>query len=153
MSLWKEVLAHSLFNMNKKGFTLIEIIVGAVILALVMAGLASVFLASKKYIVHSQSRMSGGELGKVFLDYLQMHVRQDTWDNVATNALSVTTAPNVPRYCDAPSGNPQQPGCPTQAQRTLDPSISVYTARYDIDANVSGAPNLRRVKVTISWTE
>jgi hypothetical protein len=95
--------------------------------------------------------MSGGELGKVFLDYLQMHVRQDTWDNPATNALSTGT-----RYCDAPSGNPQQPGCPTQTQRDLDgPSFGMdpYTARYDIDANVSGVPNLRRVKVTISWYE
>jgi hypothetical protein len=49
-----------------------------------MTGLANVFVAGKRYIKHSRLRMSGGEIGKKFLDPIQLLVRQDTW---ATNPL------------------------------------------------------------------
>jgi Tfp pilus assembly protein PilV len=71
-------------NNNKKALTLFEIIVSVVILALVITGLANVFVAGKRYIKYSRLRMSGGEIGKRFLDHLQAYVRQDTW---STNPL------------------------------------------------------------------
>jgi Tfp pilus assembly protein PilV len=46
--------------MNKKALTLFEIIVSVVILALAVTGLANVFVAGKRYIQHSRSRMTGG---------------------------------------------------------------------------------------------
>lgn len=72
--------------MPKKGLTLIEIIVSLVIMSITMAGLVNIFISARRHILHARTRMTGGELGKYFLDPLQMEVRQDTWDN---NNLSV----------------------------------------------------------------
>jgi len=83
MALRRRQAAHSI-NLNKKALTLLEILISVIILALVVTGLANVFVAGKRYIQHSRMRMTGGELGKYFLDPLQMQVRQDTW---ATNPL------------------------------------------------------------------
>ena len=78
-------------NINKRAFTLFEILVSVIILALVITGLANVFVAGKKYIKHSRLRISGGELGKKFLDPLQIYVRQDTWSTnpLGTNNISL----------------------------------------------------------------
>ena len=54
--------------MPKKGFTLIEIIVSSVLIALMVTGLINIFVAGKRHILHSRSRISAGELGKIFLD-------------------------------------------------------------------------------------
>jgi len=134
-------------NINKKGFTLLEILIAALILALVMTGLASIFLAGKRHLAHTRSKIQAAELGKLFLAPLQQDVRQDTWDNPSTNALSIGT-----RYCDSdPDHSDQQlPNCPSQAERTLD-GIE-YSAQYDISED-STRPNLRKVVTTITWNE
>jgi len=126
-------------KMSLTGFTLVEIIVAALILALVTTGLAYVFLAGKRHILHTRSRIQAAELGRLFLDYLPMHVRQDTWDQAA-NALS-TTAPGG-RDCAS------QPGCPAATERILD--AITYNPQYYIS---NAGTSLRKVKVTINWTE
>jgi prepilin-type N-terminal cleavage/methylation domain-containing protein len=115
--------------MYKKGLTLTEILVSTVILALVALGLTNVFVSGKRQIVHSRARMTTAELGKYFLDPLEMDVRQDQWGN---NCLS---------------SNPTT-GCPTTPQ-SID-NIT-YTPAYTIN-NVTGT-TLRKVKLTISWNE
>ncbi len=110
------------------GVTLIEIIVSTLIMSLVMVGLANLYVVAKRYILHSRSRMAGGELGKYFLDPLQMHVRQDNW-NQANNSLSV--------------------GSYTGTNSTLD-NIN-YTPHYNI-TNITNT-SLRRVRVNITWNE
>jgi len=75
---------------NKSGFTLIEIIVACVVFALTIAGLLSVLVAGTKHIVHTRERITSAELGKLFIDPLQVDVRQDTWN---ANALSVSAIP------------------------------------------------------------
>lgn len=127
-----------IFKMNKKAITLIEIVVSTVILALVMLGLSNLFVAGRRYIVHSRARMTGGELGKLFLDYLQMSVREDTWA-VAGNALQQGT-----RACAA------QPNCPAPAERTL--NGIAYDAQYTINGD-NPINNINRVRVDITWRE
>lgn len=135
--------------LNRKGFTLLEVLVAAIILALVMAGMVNVFIVGKRFIVHSRSRMSGGELGKLFLAPLQGDVRADTW-GVGSNSLRLGT-----RYCDSNPAHAeeQQPDCPTLVARTLD--NIVYSAEYNItNVTVRTEPdNIRRVVATISWNE
>lgn len=112
--------------MTKKGLTLIEILISTLILSLVMTGLANIFLAGKRHVLHSRSRMAGGELGRYFLDRLQMDVRQDQWGD---NCLSGGA------------------GCP--AAQTIN-NIQ-YNPAYNI-SDVSGT-TLRKVKVNITWDE
>ena len=129
--------------MNKRAVTLLEIVVATVIFASVMAGLMNIFVAAKKYIIHARSRMTGGELGKVFLTPLQMSVRQDIWDD-SNNPLATGT-----RYCDSNATHHQEPNCPYASNRTFD--RVVYDAQYEI----SDIPDttLRKVVLRLNWNE
>ena len=53
-----------------------------IILALIMGGLANLFVATKQIALHTGSRMVVGELARHFLDRLQKHVREDWWNDV-----------------------------------------------------------------------
>lgn len=130
--------------MRNKGLTLLEILISSLILALLMTGLANIFVAGKKLIMHSRSRMVSGELGKVFLDPLQMAVRQDTWADAANPLYSGV------RYCDGNPAHTQQPGCPSSSERTLDKKV--YSAQYTVSR---GSPigNVNRVTVNVTWSE
>lgn len=114
------------FIVDRKALTLIEILVAALILAIVMAGLVNVYIASRRYVIHARLRMTGGELGRSFLEPLRMEVRQDSW---GSNCLSNSA------------------GCPSS--ETID-NIG-YNSTYNIN-DVAGT-NLRRVTVSIAWTE
>lgn len=114
--------------MQKKGFTIIEIIVSVVLIALMSVGVVGIFVASKRLVLHSRSRASGVELGKVFLEPLQMQVRQDQW---GTNCLGAYNCP--------------------PANVTLD-TIN-YTGSYTVTDGVVAGSDLRRVIVTINWTD
>lgn len=137
-----------------KGFTLLEVLVSTIILALVLIGTVNVFISGKRWILHSRERMSAGELGKLFLAPLQAGVRVDTW-GAAGNPLQLTASdPGGLRYCDdGVSGHTQQPGCPSSQDRTLD-NIA-YSAQYNI-TNVTTRlepSNIRRVVAIVSWNE
>ncbi|MDD5476611.1 MAG: prepilin-type N-terminal cleavage/methylation domain-containing protein [Candidatus Omnitrophica bacterium] len=130
---------------NRSGFSLVEIIVALVVFALVIVGLLGLFVAGGKNIIHARERMTSAELGKLFIDSLQMDVRQDTWDlGQASNALTVGTT-----YCDSVGGHTQNKDCPTAAQRKV--NNRDFSAQYVIDG-VSGT-DLRLVTTTITWNE
>ena len=114
--------------MSKKGLTMIEIMVSVIILALVVAGMANLFISGKRWVLISQTRMTTGELGRFFLDPLQMLVRQDTW---ATNCLG-------------------QGNCPSVSRGIADGLDRDYTATYTINNNQPIA-NLTRVRVDINF--
>lgn len=134
---------------NSKALTLLEILVAAIILALLMLGLTNLFYSGKRYLQHSRARMTGGEIGRLFLEPLNMAVREDTWD-VATNPLyDASGGGSTTRYCDSVSV-PQQPGCPTLDERTLDKII--YDATYTFTRD-NPIIDLTRVKLEVKWTE
>jgi len=110
--------------LSKRALSLLEIIVSLVILSLTLAGLVNLFISAKRHILHAQSRMAGGEIGKLFLDPLQMQVRQDTWDS------------------------PQNKLTPQQYQERR----GIYNASFMV-SNVSDTPTLRRVVVNLTWNE
>jgi len=116
--------------MSKKGLTLIEILVSCVILALVLTGLVSIFIAGKRHVLHGRSRMTASELGRYFLDPLQMQVRQDDW---GANCLS-------------------QGNCPNEIIGTAQGLDRDYTATYTITNN-NPINNLNKVRVDITWSE
>ena len=109
------------------GFTLVEVLVATFVLALVTTGLAYVFLAGKRHLLHTRSKIQATELGRLFLAPLQMDVRQDQW---GSNCLTAGT------------------GCP--GVQTVD-NIA-YTPTYSRTSNFAGT-TLQKVKVTINWTE
>jgi len=118
--------------MNKKGLSLLEILIAALILSLVITGLAGIFVSGKRLVLHSRARMTGGELGKFFLDPLENRVRQDEWD---FNCLSNNA------FC-----NPQQE---TVGPITYNAVFNTSAVAVPLGTN----PPLRRVTVTITPNE
>jgi len=114
--------------MDKKGVTLMEVVVSAVIFALVLVGMTNLFIGGRRYIMHARARMTAGELGKYFVDPLQMQVRFDQW---GSNCLS--------------SGA----GCVTP---TFNINNIDYNAQYQVSPG-PGTTDVRRVTTTITWQE
>jgi len=121
--------------MKRKGLSLLEILVASLILALVLAGLLNTFLAGKRWVLHNRLRMTGGELGKYFLDPLQQQVRQDQWGN---NCVS-----NQANCCSNPLD------CQAGTAQGLD---RTYNAVYTVSSNTP-ITNINKVRVDISYTE
>jgi prepilin-type N-terminal cleavage/methylation domain-containing protein len=117
--------------MVKKGFTLVEIIVATFILSLLTLGLISVFLSSKRLTHYSRSRVTAGELSKLFLEPLQLEVRQDTW-GTPTNKLNASWSSNY----------------------TVDKNYNVtYNISYGGVGDTVPYNNLKRVNATIGWND
>lgn len=113
-----------------------------------MLGLTNLFVSGKRLLAHSRARMTGGEIGRLFLDPLNMAVRQDTWDDVANPLYDNPAAGSTTRYCGG--GTPSQPGCPSASERTL--GNIIYDAKYEFTRN-SPINNLTKVRLDVTWTE
>lgn len=122
---------------------MLEVIVSSVLLAIMFAGLANIYVAGKRYVLHTRSRMSGGELGRLFLDPLQNDVQAITWGNTSNNISSDTT-----RYCGGTS-TPQATNCPPTIASVL-PGAG-FNAIYNIDGVAN--TDLRRVELKVNWVE
>lgn len=127
---------------NKDGLTLVEIIVASLVFALTIAGLLSVFVAGSQHIIHARERITGAELGKLFIDPLQNYVRQDTWNQPGNNNLNLSAA---------------RVSLGTQKVNNRD-----FSGNYTVaDGNSTGinydsalaGTDLRRVTATIAWNE
>ena len=116
-----------LSGMNKRGLSLLEILVATIIFALVITGLASVFLTGKRHLLRSRSKINVAEVIKSFLEPLQMQVRQDQWFSTS-NCLG--------------TGN-----CPGW---TLPGESNITYSLVNTWTIISGT--LRKVKTTVNWS-
>jgi len=107
-----------------------EIVVSVIILALMVVGITALFISAKTHIFHSRARMTGGELGKLFLDPLAFDVAADTWG----------------------TGN-LRTGGRTGATQTV--GNVIFTPTYtvsDYDVSIPGQ-SMRKVQVDVQWQE
>ena len=109
-----------------------EVVVAAIVFSLVIVGLTSVFVSGNKIVVHNRERATSAQLGKFFLDPLQVHVRLDKW-------------------LDAGPGNKLAIGSWPGAVETINTRVFTET-QHDV-AYVKSGWDLRRVITKISWTE
>ncbi len=116
-----------------------EILIAALIMAMVMTGLAYVFLAGKRHLLYTRSKIQAAELGRLFLAPLQMDV------TMSERSLGALNGWGQANNCLSSTGT--SPGCP--GAQTVDNIL--YTPTYNI-TDVLGT-TLRKVKVTINWTE
>lgn len=123
---------------NKRAVTLLEIMIAFILLAVVTGGLVNIFISSQRWLIRARSRMQGGELGKRFLDPLQMGARQDQW---AADTGCLTSNGSA---------------CDTTAW--IDHATNItYTPTYTVNAVAIDAQNplgrLRRVRLGLTWGE
>lgn len=119
-------------NKYPAGFTLVEVLISCVILAMATTGLVYVFFAVRVQSVHARSRIQAAEFGKYVLATLQKEVRSDQW---GINCLEGGT-------------------CSSDAVAPANLTIGGvnYLANYSVSTGVSGA-FLQKVKLRINWTE
>jgi len=121
------------------GFTLIEILIAFIIMAVATTGLFASFVAAKKYVSRSRHRLAAVNAARMILEDLRAYVDQSRW----TDSSNLLTCPgggsclgnyNLP--ADYPVGTPWN-----------------WSANYtSIPVNVSTA-QMRRVTVNIHWDE
>lgn len=142
--------------MIKKGVTILEVIIALVILVLVIGGLVNIFISSQRWLIHARARMQGGELGKRYLDPLQMEVSQAEWDAARDSGAAVscltgdgTTNCNTATWSDV-SGITYTPVRRSQ--------LPLLVTGYDVSAVGAVDPvnypfgHLRRVTICLDWT-
>jgi prepilin-type N-terminal cleavage/methylation domain-containing protein len=117
--------------MSRKGMTLLEIIISMMILSLITVGIANVFLAAKKYVRFDRSRIVAAQLGRYYMDVLQLNVTAANW-RTASNNLTAQA------YLDF--------------NDTINRNMN-YTINRTVDYPFDPAMKIHRVKLTISWNE
>ncbi|MDD4900282.1 MAG: prepilin-type N-terminal cleavage/methylation domain-containing protein, partial [Candidatus Omnitrophica bacterium] len=128
----------------KKAVTLMEVLVALIILAVVMAGIVNLFISGKRWILHMRARMAGGELGRQFLDPLQMDVRQDQW-MLGANSNCLTSAGTASGTCGF-----FQPWFDPSGQMLYTPNYVITPLNVDATHPLG---HLRRVVLTVTWNE
>jgi hypothetical protein len=120
---------------DRIGLSLLEIIVALLILSLVMYGLTSLFIASKRLMYHSSSRVSSMEVGKYFFEDGGLAVTADNYTSFQ-NCL----------YNDTACANSH--------------NLTYNGIRYNITyhtENVTNSTNanttLRKVIINVTWDE
>ncbi|MFA4984108.1 MAG: prepilin-type N-terminal cleavage/methylation domain-containing protein [Candidatus Omnitrophota bacterium] len=120
---------------GNKGLTILEILVALLILALIIGGLANIFISSKWYLIHGRSLMTAAELARYFLDPLHGNVSQETWN---TTSWLGTGGSFNDTY---------------QTKHLMAGSFYYnYTSKYNITVD-SPIGNLTKVVLNITWNE
>jgi prepilin-type N-terminal cleavage/methylation domain-containing protein len=70
---------------NKRGVTLLEIIVSLVILSLVMLGIVNIVIVAKQYLTHTRLKLVSSQLGKQAID--DSSINFTDVDSAATNFM------------------------------------------------------------------
>ena len=70
------------------GFTLMEVVVGTLIISLVFGGLIATFLGVKRYVSRATRRVVTTNLDRQTLNSLYKDVRADTWDAGALSSAA-----------------------------------------------------------------
>lgn len=118
--------------MERKGFSVFEILISMIILSVAITGMVTLYISSKKFLLHGRSTFAGTELGKNFLVPLQLDVRQDQW---GTNCVSTD-------------------GTDTGGCNTVSQVIGGITYQPSYTKSLVGATtSLRRVTLNLTWAE
>lgn len=120
--------------MKKKGVTLLENLIALIILILVMGGLISVFISGRQNILRFRSKMTAAEMGRFFLEPLQIQVSEDNWVNTCLGSKNAS-------ICEG-----------SDLFQPMDISGITYTPSYEI-SDAPGSTTLRKVKLTITWND
>lgn len=131
------VVTEKITPMNKKGLTLMEIIISIMILSVTLVSLSNLFVSAQRWFWHNRSQYASSELGRNFLDPLHMDVRQDTW-GTGGNILTPGVAPEVPITIN---GIVYTPDYTVTDVPVIDPLTGIVV------------DNLRRVRLRVNWNE
>jgi Tfp pilus assembly protein PilV len=119
----------------------LEILVSAILLALVLVGLANIFVAAKSYVFHARARVTAAEQVKSCLEPLQAEVDQ-------TKYTPDPLDPNLWLWYPTTLA----PWTDSSTQTTYRPNYQITPLDLDTDPDTRTS-EVNRVNVTISWDE
>ncbi|MFC1710004.1 PilW family protein [Candidatus Omnitrophota bacterium] len=147
-------------SQREKGFTLVEIVVSSILLAIIAAGVFSITISSKKIINVSSQRHAANELAEAAMDNLRKFLGDDNWIG---NSASPFSAPDSVWQ---PSGGPPDYYYFTDGQVAYDGYVdrvadvfrgteldTRYNARWRFRVIVDGSYDYRKVEVEVVWNE
>jgi hypothetical protein len=120
---------------DRIGLSLLEIIVALLILSLVMYGLTSLFIASKRFMYHSSSSVLSMEAGKYFFEDGGLAVTADNYSS-GQNCL----------YNDAACS-----GSDNVTYNGIRYNITYHTQNVTNSTNAN--TTLRKVIINVTWNE
>lgn len=118
---------------NKRGFSLLEVLIGVFIISIAFSGIISVFIGSRKYVLRSQKRLGSANVARDFIESLRNSVRASTWEN--TDVAS----------------NPLAKGIYNTSNKVILEGVQ-YDVNYAVSDAETGSGN-KAVKITISYPE
>ena len=129
-----------------RGFTLVEVIVSAVIVALTAAGIFASFIAAQNYVSRSRGRTGTSSSVRQQIETLKVEVNQTSWGAAATcnpdtNGLALTAS------CNGGSGWTNW----GNVTGTFGQAPYFGTRRYRVTELAPGGA--RSTEVQINWTE
>lgn len=128
-------------TISKFGFTLVEILVSTLILALVVSGIMASFISSQRFISRSQRRLQATYFARQMFEQLREGVNAQDWANPLGTRLEVQ--PGVWRPCGIDLGTWDDLGSPFAG-----------TCDYMVEqAPLQGPQGYRQVQVRIRWQE
>lgn len=119
--------------MKKKSFTLVEVIVAAVILALVVVGMFVVFKSGERFSVEDKQKVAATNLNRQVIEHLQSLGAQD----FSSSELS--------------AGRHNAAGLISDTLADSVESPEFYYTVEDIDDDNDGTTDYKKVNVTYSW--
>lgn len=142
--------------LRRRGFTLVEVIVSVVIVALTAAGIFASFIAAQNYVSRSRGRVSTSNSVRQQIETLKVEVNQTSWGNSPNcdpdlNGLALTNStvlPLVPLNCPGSSLGWTAWGNVTG---TFGQAPFFGKRRYRVTELAPGGA--RRTEVQINWTE
>ena len=114
----------------KKGFSLLEVMVGAIILAVMLGGLIATFSFARGYVAHSNRRVVAVNIARNQLNSLYSDVRADEWSDAT---------------------NPLNPSFPTGAPEAAPPALEGVNYTVDYTVTAPGGQDYRIVEMTVSF--
>lgn len=138
---------------KRKGFTLVEVIVSVVIVALTAAGILSSFIAVQNYVSRSRGRTGTSNSIRQQIETLKVEVNQTAWGNPANcnpdlNGLALTNSTG-PLNCPGSSLGWTAWGNVTG---TFGQAPYFGKRRYRV-TELGASGGARRTEVQINWTE
>jgi len=128
------------FNQGKKGFTLIEVIVAALIVAILAAGVASAFWGAEHFLSRARHRMQAYNFAVEALDILKSNC-QYTYSQMA-----LTTAAS-----DADDHLESEIGTILRGDEFL--SLINHTLKYDVIDTGAAVDGYKQVIIKVHWDE
>lgn len=127
----------------RKGFTLTEVLVAALIVALTFGGLIASFKASRSYISRSSKRLVAANLARTVLNDFYNEVRADEWDTTGNGLYAGGTAVGDSyTYKDA-EFDYDLPGTDWSGEYTVE----------NVDFDGDGQADAKKVTVTVDYPQ